>query len=464
MFLKQFVNEGLGNSSYLVGSTRTKEAVVIDPQRDVDTYLEEAQRAGLKIKYALETHLHADFVSGSRELAAATGATIGASAQAHLQFPHLPLKERDHLELGEIILEVVETPGHSPEHISFLVREAGKKKPTAFFSGGALIVGGIARTDLLGHEHAVPLARQAYHTVQDKLLKISDEVTVYPTHGGGSYCVAAQREERTTSIGQERRTNPLLHTPSEEDFVRLALEGLPAYPSYFRWMRPLNQKGPPVFGRLPVLVPLPPQEVRARIEKDALVIDVRRIRDFAQGHVPGAYSIVLRDALGSWLGWIVPPQRPLVFVTPGPEAHQEIVRQAIRIGYDDLAGYLDGGMAAWQAAGYPVAISGLTTPQETSQKLAERHKITVLDVREEGEWREGHIPGAVHIPLGELEKRAGEIPRASPIAVTCASGARSSSAVSLLQRQGFQDVSNILGGTTAWQRANLPLEKPPEKD
>ncbi len=459
MFLKQFVNEGLGNSSYLLGSTRTGEAVVIDPQRDVDVYIEEAKVAALTIKFSLETHLHADFVSGSRELAGATGAAICASAAANLRFPHYPLRERDHVEIGEIVLEVMETPGHSPEHISFLAREEGEEKPQALFSGGALIVGGIARTDLLGHEHAVPLARKAYETLRDKISKLSDDLEVYPTHGGGSYCVAAHSEDRATTIGLERHTNRLFQAASEDDFVKLALEGLPAYPAYFKWMRPVNQKGPRVFGRLPQLVPLLPRQVRAEIEKGALVIDVRRIRDFARGHVPGAYNITLRDAFSTWLGWIVPPEKALVFVDTSSESHETIVRQCIRIGYDDLTGYLKGGMDAWKTAGYPVSASALVTPEELSRKLASGKGIAVLDVREIGEWREGHIPGAVHIPLGELQQRINEVPKTGPVAVTCASGQRSSSAVSLLKREGFEDVENIVGGTIAWEKADLPLQK-----
>lgn len=459
MFIKQFINEGLGNSSYLLGSTKTGEAVIIDPQRDVDIYIEEAKVAGLKIKFSLETHLHADFVSGSRELANAAGSTIAASALANLQYTHLPLREGDHIEIGEIIIEVMETPGHSPEHISFLAREQGKKEPQSLFSGGALIAGGIARTDLLGHEHAVPLAHKAYHTLQDKIMKLSNDVQVYPTHGGGSYCVAAQSEERTTSIGIERRTNRLLGASSEDDFVKLALEGLPAYPVYFKWMRPVNQKGPRILGHLPELVPLSPEDVKKKMQEGALVVDVRRPKDFAQGHVPGAYHIVLGNAFSSWLGWIVPPGKPLIFVNTSSESHEEIVRQAIRIGYDDLSGYLKGGMDAWKSAGYPVSTSGLIMPAELSQKLNSKSEIFVLDVREDGEWREGHIPGATHIPLGELQKRINEIPRTCPVAVTCAHGQRASSAVSLLQREGLQQVENIVGGTSAWEKADLPLEK-----
>ncbi len=459
MFIKQFVNEGLGNSSYLLGSTKTGEAVIIDPQRDVDIYIEEAKVAGLKIKFSLETHLHADFVSGSRELANTAGATIVASALANLQYAHLPLREGDHIEIGEIIIEVIETPGHSPEHISFLAREQDKKETQSLFSGGALIPGGIARTDLLGHEHAVPLARKAYHSLRDKIMKLSDDVQVYSTHGGGSYCVASQSEERTTSIGMERRTNRLLGASSEDDFVKLALEGLPAYPAYFKWMRPVNQKGPRILGRLPELVPISPEDVKKKMEEGALVVDVRRPKDFAQGHLPGAYHIFLGNAFSSWLGWIVPPGRTLIFVDTSSESHEEIVRRAIRIGYDDLSGYLKGGMDAWKSAGYPVSTSGLIMPAELSRKLNSKNEIFVLDVREDVEWKEGHIPGATHIPLGELQKRINEIPRTCPVAVTCAQGIRSSSAVSLLQREGLQEVENIVGGTVAWEKAELPLEK-----
>ena len=251
IFVEQFVDEGLGNSAYLVGSHETKAAVLIDPLRDVDQYLAAAGRLSVKITHVLDTHLHADFISGARELAAQAGAVIGVSAEAKVGFDHRPLAENDGLEIGDVRLVVLQTPGHTPEHISFLLTEADS--PTALFSGGALIVGGAARTDLLGHDLTLPLARHLYHTLRDKLLTLPDEVNVYPTHGAGSFCVAPASSDRVTTIGRERRSNPLAQVKTEGEFITRALSGLPSYPVYYKEMRPINQRGPKLLGGVPVL-------------------------------------------------------------------------------------------------------------------------------------------------------------------------------------------------------------------
>ena len=261
LFIKQFVDEGLGNSSYLIGSTETGMAAVIDPQRDVDRYLQVAEGMGLRLAYAFDTHLHADFVSGARELFARVTEPfrIGGSAKAALDFDHLPLHEGDTLSLGDISIGVLATPGHTPEHISFTVTPAGSAAPHSIFTGGALIVGGAARTDLLGHDSSELLARQLYHTLHDRLMRFHDEVLVYPTHGGGSFCAAPASNERTTTIGRERHANRLTGVSTEDEFVRLSLSDLPSYPTYYRYLRAVNQKGPRVLGGVPALEPLPPR-------------------------------------------------------------------------------------------------------------------------------------------------------------------------------------------------------------
>ncbi|HLB29740.1 MAG TPA: MBL fold metallo-hydrolase, partial [Dehalococcoidia bacterium] len=241
MLVSQFVNEGLGNSSYLVASREAGVAAVIDPERTVEPYLEAAAALGLRITHVFETHLHADFVSGSRELAARTGAEICASAGAGLEFPHRPLREGDEVRVGELVFGVMETPGHTPEHVSFTLRQGGRTQPEAVFSGGALLVGGVARTDLLAEEMTVPLTRQLYHALHDKLLALPDAVEVYPTHGAGSFCSTPTGAERTTTIGRERRQNPPLRAASEAEFVEAVLEGLPSYPAYFRRLRAVNR-------------------------------------------------------------------------------------------------------------------------------------------------------------------------------------------------------------------------------
>ena len=458
MFVKQYVVEGLGNSSYLLVSDKHKMAAVIDPDRDVSGYLADAEKLGVAITHSLETHLHADFVSGGRELAARTGAAIVASKAAGLAFEHLPVAEGDVISLGDLTIGVLETPGHTPEHISFTVTSEGESEPTASFTGGALMVGGAARTDLIHDDMTEPLARSLYSTIQCKLLSLADSVTVYPTHGAGSFCAVPAGGERTTTIGQERKSNPFALAKSEEEFVRLALDGLPSYPVYFRRLRPINQRGSAVLGYLPLLTALPPHEFDRSIRQGALAADVRSPTSFARGHVPGAFNITLRDVFATWLGWLLPAERPLAFVTEGPEEHEELVRQALRIAYDRLAGYLAGGMEAWEAAELPVARSGIVTPQEVASWGHDGQPL-VLDVRQLGEWQAGHIPDAVHIELGELEARATELPRGRPIVAHCGHGERSSSAISILQRLGFSDLYNLDGGTEAWRAVGLSFTR-----
>ena len=468
MLVSQFVNEGLGNSSYLVASREAGVAAVIDPERTVEPYLEAAAALGLRITHVFETHLHADFVSGSRELAARTGAEICASAGAGLEFPHRPLREGDEVRVGELVFGVMETPGHTPEHVSFTLQQEGRTQPQAIFSGGALLVGGVARTDLLAEEMTVPLTRQLYHALHDKLLALPDAVEVYPTHGAGSFCSTPTGAERTTTIGRERRQNPPLRAASEAEFVEAVLEGLPSYPAYFRRLRAVNRRGPRILGSLHThptrasgpsllrLKPLPPLEVQRRQQRGALIIETRPVKAYLAGHIAGAYYVELRPAFASWLEWVVPPDRPLVFVVGEGDVDadvEEIVRQALSIGYEDLAGYLEGGVQAWQRAGLPVA----QLAEMTAAQLLGQDEAVLLDVRQRHEWAQGHAPGALLIEAGELPTRAGELPRGRPIAVACEHGSRAATAMSILEGMGFGPLYHLKGDMAGWKRAGLPL-------
>ncbi|MGQ0796507.1 MAG: MBL fold metallo-hydrolase, partial [Methanobacteriota archaeon] len=348
LFVAQFVDEDLGNAAHLVGSRKGKVGAVIDPLRDVDPYLEAADRYGVRIAYALDTHLHNDFLSGSRELAEEADAEVGASAEARAEFPHRPLREGDRLDLGGYALEVLATPGHTPEHIAFLLKGPGRREPLALFSGGSLIVGGAARTDLLGRENTDGLTRKLYRTIHDKLLALPDEVVVYPTHGAGSFCVAPASADRTTTIGVELKQNPLVLASGEDDFVRRALDGLPSYPAYFRELRPINRRGPKVLRGLPSPKPLPPEEVDAWNKQVGAVLDVRHAQEFLREHIPTSYGIPLEAPLVTWAGWLIPYGAPLVLVARGPQDLEEATRQLMRIGFDDLRGYLKGGIPAWK--------------------------------------------------------------------------------------------------------------------
>lgn len=451
IFIEQFVDTRLGNSAYLVGSHASQRAVLIDPLRDVEQYRHAAERLGVHITHILDTHLHNDFVSGARELAAQTGAIIGLGAQFGVEFEHLSLEENQLVASGDLQVKVLATPGHTPEHISFLlVQENG---PTALFSGGALMVGGAARTDLLGHEHAVPLARQSYHTLQHKLLTLKDAVAVYPTHGAGTFCAAPTSSERTSTIGRERLTNYLLQAQTEEAFIKAALTGLPSYPVYYPYVRAMNRRGPRVLGGVPVLKPLQPDAVQALAENGVAVLDVRPWRRFAEGHIPGAYGIQVDAPLSTWAGWLIPFGTPLVLVSDSITDQVEAVRQLIRIGYDDLRGYMAGDMEAWAEAGLPIETVPTLSVRELHERLNDKDDLLVLDVRQQNEWDAGHIPGALHIENGLLATHTPALPTERPIAVHCARGSRSMAGISVLLRKGYHNLIQVEGGFTAWRAA-----------
>ena len=454
-FVEPFVDKGLGNSAYLIGSHDTKKGILIDPLRDVDRYLHAASERGLTLTHVLDTHLHADFVSGCREVAHQTGAEIGASAGANVGFEHMPLTEESVIDLGTFQIRVMTTPGHSPEHISYLVVEPDGKTPSALFSGGALIVGGAARTDLLGHEHTHSLAHDLYHTIHDKLLKLPDEVDVFPTHGAGSFCVAPASTERTTTIGHERETSALALTQSEEEFIKRSLAGLPSYPTYYKYMRGMNQSGAQILGGVPILKPLSAAEAKSFMDEGVVVLDVRHQKQFGAGHIPNAYGIRVEAPLTTWAGWVIPFGSRIMLVAESADQRLEATRQLIRIGYDDLVGYLEGGIEAW-AREYPVETVQSMNVHELRERLGE---VRLVDVRQRSEWDAGHIPGAFHfeggrIPWEELPFRPDQ-----PLVIQCASGNRSMVAISVLKRRGFLNLTQVEGGINQWKKNGFEVER-----
>ena len=431
-----FVDEGLGNSSYLidVGDGR---AVVIDPSRHPGPYLAEAERHGLQVAFAVETHLHADFVSGSRELAA-LGATVVAPAAGGLEFPARGLAHGESLDLGGLHLRGLATPGHTPEHLSYVLEESGW--PVALFSGGSLLVGAVARTDLIAPDRTEPLARQLWRSLHERILSLPDELPVYPTHGAGSFCSAPAGGERTTTIGAEKRANPLLAAPDEDAFVKLLLGGLGSYPPYFLRLRDVNRRGPIVFGADdPLLLRLSADDVRSRVANGAMVVDTRSVEEFAAGHIAGSLSIPLRDAFATWLGWLVPAEVPIVFVVDDTAAAVHAAVEARKVGYEQLEGVVAGGVDAWPE---PLARIAL--------EPAGRAAGAVVDVRQRNEYDAGHIPGALHVELGDVGRKT--VP-AGPVSVMCGHGERAMSAASILERAGHRDVTVLTGGPDGWSRA-----------
>jgi len=455
-FVEPFVDTGLGNSAYLIGSHDTKKGILIDPLRDVDRYLHAASERGIQLTHVLDTHLHADFVSGNREIAHQTGAVIGASAEAQLGFEHQRLTEKSVIDVGSFQIRVMSTPGHAPEHISFLIVEPDGKTPSALFSGGALIVGGAARTDLLGPELTHPLAHQLYHSIHDKLLKLPDELEVFPTHGSGSYCVAPVSSDRVTTIGRERKTNTLIRSQTEAEFIQHALSGLSSYPTYYKYLREVNQKGPSILGGVPMLKPLSASEVKTMIGKGIVILDVRHGKKFAAGHIPNSYGIRVDAPLTTWVGWLIPFGSRIVLVTESTDQTVAATRQLIRIGYDDLLGYLDGGIDAWAQAGSPIEMIPSINVKELRERLNE---VILVDVRQLSEWNTGHIPGAIHTEAGHMAWDELRFPHDKPLAIQCASGSRSMSVTSVLRRRGYHNIIQVEGGINKWKMHGFEITK-----
>jgi glyoxylase-like metal-dependent hydrolase (beta-lactamase superfamily II)/rhodanese-related sulfurtransferase len=440
------IDEGLGNSSYLVplGDGR---ALVVDPRRDPTPYLELGKRFKLQIAFAAETHLHADFISGSGELAA-FGAAILAPLASHLAVAHRGLADGDEVDLGGLTLRALATPGHTPEHLAYLLLDG--PQPLALFSGGAVLPGGAARPDLIGPEQTEPLARDLYRSAHQRLGDLPDDLPVYPTHGAGSFCSAGGGWEQMTSLGRERRESPLFTAAGEDAFVRTFLAGLGTYPPYFLRLRTVNQRGARLYGVTPPeLTPLSVDEFRRHHAAGATLVDVRPFSDFARGHIPGALSITLRPAFASWVGWIVPAGRPLVFLRAPDQDVRDLVEQCLKIGYENLAGELEGGMDAWRDAGLPESVVALRQVNEGLQGAP-------LDVRQASEWAGGHIPGARHVELGSVVVSAGIIPP-GPLTIYCGHGERAMTAASLLEAQGRENLAVLDGGFDAWRDASQPM-------
>ena len=452
MNLVPFVHEGLGNSSYLIGNG-SGTAILVDPDRTAQRYLDVAAQRGWRIGQVLETHLHADFVSGAHEIAAALGARLFVPRDAAIRLPHEPMAGGERLTFDGFEAEVIASPGHTPEHMSYVLRTAAGQ--AALFSGGSLLVGGAARTDLIAPEMTEPLTRAQFRTLQAAFSALTDDTLLYPTHGGGSFCSAGAGGQRTSTLGEQRASNPLLSFADEEEFVRWFPTTFPAVPAYYARMRGVNQAGPALRRDIAAPPRVAPAEVDA-VRRHATVVDTRPVEDYMRGHIPGSLSIAFRDAYAVWLGWLVREDAALVFVT-GEEPLERVLDESLLVGYERFAGVLEGGMAAWEAAGLPVAAAPLVNAAEGRRALQDG--AAAVDVREPDEFASGHLPGALHIPLGQLAARAGELPRDRPILAYCGHGERSATALSVLERAGVGPLINLAGGTESWQGAGYALER-----
>ena len=454
--LQRFFDEGLAHASYLIACPRVREAVIIDPRRDVDVYVEAARAMNLKIVYSFETHIHADFVCGSRELLA-IGARILAGPGSNLRYPHHEVQDGERVRVGDLSIQFIHTPGHTPEHISVLTSQPDQ--PVRIFSGDTLFVGAVGRPDLLGEEQARKLAGQLYDSLFTKLLTLDDRIEVHPGHGAGSLCGAGIGNEPHTTIGQERRFNKMLQHADKDSFVAAVLADLPDTPPYFPRMKKINQEGPPLLGlvngyRGPAA--MSPTAAASAIKSGALLLDLRGASAFAERHPLGALNLAYGAKVGYWAGWVLPADARVVLLAADDRHATDAARQLMRVGVSRIDGYISGGMDAWASAGLPTGSYAILSVEELRAASARGESPLIVDVRTDREWNAGHLDGALHIPLADLSKRASEIPRDRAVATMCEGGYRSALAASLLSRTGVDQVANIIGGMAAWRQLQAP--------
>ena len=444
MYLERFFVEGLAHASYLFGADG--EAAVVDPKRDIEDYLAAAEREGLKIVAILNSHPHADFASGFRELAQRTGAKVYVSQHAPVHYEHVAGKDGARVKIGALEVELLETPGHSPDSLSFLVRE--KNEPVAVFTGDLLFVNDVGRPDLRdADEDPSALAGKLYDSLHEKILTLPDEVKVYPAHGAGSLCGRAISDAPFSLVGQERKLNWAMQIKDRAEFVRQMTANLPDRPAYFPFDVELNLEGAEPFSALPPLDEMTEEELKHAVSDDAVVIDVRSPAKFGAGHFPGSLNIGLGSpSFSTWTGFMVPGEKAIALVVGAPEEAQKARLDLARIGFDNLLGY--------------IRAASLTETQKLAQMSVQELKANLkdnapllLDVRTPGEWKNGHIEGARHVPLATFGKQLPELPDDRPVAVICGSGYRSSIATSMLQAAGGRAVSNVAGGMTAFAEA-----------
>ena len=457
MYFQQFYLTCLSHASYMLGSEGV--ACVVDPQRDVSIYLDEARALGLKIEHIIETHLHADFVSGHHELAARTGARIYLGTAAGATFPHVDVRDGNEIRFGRVILRFLETPGHTVESISIVIVDLDRgDKPWAVLTGDTLFIGDVGRPDLSKDKTPQELAGMLFDSLHSKLLPLGDDVEVYPAHGAGSLCGKQMRPERQSTIGKERALNYALRPSTKDEFVRLLTAELPERPGYFAQDAELNRTGAPALEELPPLAGLTAEQLLDRQRAGAVVLDTRPAMQFGAGHIPGAVNIPLGGQYASSAATLLGLDRAIVVVAEEEAALEESRMRLARVGMERVGGFLKGGMAQWAAEQKPAAQIAQIAAEELHRELAASpDSIQVVDVRRKPEWEQGHLSGALHKPLDRLESMLGDLKHDRPIVVHCKGGYRSAIACSLIRRAGFENVTNLTGGLDAWQACKLPV-------
>lgn len=464
MLFERFEVPGLAHYSYAIGCRKSNSLVIVDPERNIDGYLQFAKEHNMTITHVLETHVHADYASGAAHLAQKTGAEYCVSKYDEgetffVQQPHRDLSDGETITIDNLTIKVMHTPGHTPEHISFLLFTKGSDTPSKMLSGDFVFVGSLGRPDLLGDAATRSLAEKLWQSVQ-KLKALPDELEIWPAHGAGSFCGSGMGSQPSTTLGAERLSNPYLNPKlTEEQFIERISTHVPIRPAYYTRMKKLNSVGPKKFETPPGLNHFGAKEAKQLLDDGAVAIDLRKQAEFAEGHIPNAFGIGLGPSLAVWASLVVPYETKIVLVPGSPHQVEEASRMLIRVGLDDIVGHLEDGMETWYDRDYPVDEINLMSPREV-QRAIETGSATFVDVRHDDEFASGHAPGALHVVGEYLPERLDQLPdHNTPIAVTCRSGYRSVVAASVLKRAGFKNVSELEGGMNAWMRAGLPIER-----
>jgi glyoxylase-like metal-dependent hydrolase (beta-lactamase superfamily II)/rhodanese-related sulfurtransferase len=454
MIFQQFQNEDAGCLSYLIGCGQAGAAVIVDPARDrVDEYLRVARKKGLRVTHILETHTHADHISGNRDLAELTRAPILLHQASRAVFDHGTVQDGDEIRIGTVGLTILHTPGHTPDSICVLVTDHARgEEPWFILTGDTIFIGDVGRPDLGGAQAAAAL----FDSLHGALLALDDSVEVYPAHGSGSLCGRAMSSKSASTIGFERRFNPALRATSKAEFIDMLMAGLPPKPPSFEIIVGKNQGLIPLQRSKPR--PHTAREVSDALARGACVVDLRDPAAYGEGHVPGALNVWIESPqFADRVGWFAPVETALILVAQGPSDLDRALRALSRVGLDGIEGFLERGMVEWTGAGLPLETVPQITVYELSEWREERRDVVVVDVREPFEWREGHVEGALHLPMLEAVTRLGELPADRPKAVMCAGGLRSSSVISALKRHGVRDCHNVTGGMTAWLKAGFTI-------
>ena len=457
MFFKQFVVTGMGCLSYMIGCPQAGVACVVDPKRDVADYIQVARENNLRITHIFETHLHADHVSGSMELQSRTGADIYMGAGTPVTFAYKPLNEGDVFKLGNVTLEVLSTPGHTPNSISLLVTDNTRsKEPWMVLTGDCMFVGDVGRPDLAGEELIHEQAENLYNSLFNKLLTLPESIEIFPAHGEGSLCGKGMSSKPNSTIGYEKKSNPLFKL-SKEEFLRTITASFPDRPKSFTHIIKTNKAGAPLLDRCPVVRDMSPLEAKTELDRGAVLIDTRDTASFGGAHITGSINIGLAKQTANWIGMVIEPSAELILLVTSEKAYEGMLLQLHRIGYGKVIGYLYGGIASWQEAGLPIDHLSQISAAQLHEKIERGDYGYLLDVRSKPEWDSGHIKVAQHLPITQLITSVPDIPKDAEVIVTCGTGYRGNIAASYLKRQGFKRVYSLAGGMMAWKNSGYEI-------